>query len=42
MNIYSNNFSLVGKTAYITGGLGLIGLEISKALDESGGTYLHI
>tara|TARA_Y100001980_G_C14556714_1_gene349577 strand:+ start:21234 stop:22028 length:795 start_codon:yes stop_codon:yes gene_type:complete len=36
MNVYLENFSLEGKNAYITGGLGLIGREISIALALSG------
>lgn len=36
MTDYLNLFSLSGKNAFVTGGCGLIGLEISKALAQAG------
>ena len=36
MNDYLSKFRLDGKTAVVTGGLGLIGFEISRALCEAG------
>lgn len=36
MGNYLDKFSLKGKVAFITGGVGLIGSEISKALSDSG------
>lgn len=33
---YPDRFMLDGKTAFVAGGLGLIGLEVSKALSEAG------
>jgi len=38
MNTYKNIFRLDGKTVVLTGGLGLIGSEIAKALVEFGAT----
>lgn len=34
---YPDRFLIAGKVAYVTGGLGLIGLEVSKALAAAGG-----
>lgn len=34
---YRNRFLIAGKVAFVTGGLGLIGLEISRALASAGG-----
>lgn len=36
MENYLDKFSLKGKTAFITGGVGLIGTEITKALTDAG------
>lgn len=36
MNNYLNKFSLKDKTAYITGGVGLLGMEITKAIVDAG------
>lgn len=36
MSIYSERFSLKNRTAYITGGAGLLGQEVTKALADAG------